>query len=93
VGGLIVTARRQAGGVVSRYFALAYGIPENPVTGSAHCTIGPYWRDVLGTTLTAEQASQRGGELTVVTTDAGRVLIAGNARTAPRGSYSDRRPD
>jgi len=85
VGGLIVTARRQAGGVVSRYFAPAYGIPEDPVTGSAHCTIGPYWRNELGSTLSAEQASPRGGELSVVTTDVGRVLLAGKARTAATG--------
>ena len=86
VGGLIVTARRRAGGgVVSRYFAPAYGIPEDPVTGSAHCTIGPYWRAELGTTLSAEQASPRGGELAVVTTDAGRVRLAGRARTAASG--------
>jgi PhzF family phenazine biosynthesis protein len=85
VGGLIVTAKRRAGGVVSRYFAPAYGIPEDPVTGSAHCTIGPYWRDELGTTLSAEQASPRRGELSVVTTDAGRVLLAGKARTAATG--------
>lgn len=84
-GGLIVTAKRQAGGVVSRYFAPAYGIPEDPVTGSAHCTIGPYWRAELGATLSAEQASPRGGDLTVVTTDAGRVLLAGRARTAATG--------
>lgn len=51
VGGLIVTAKRRAGGVVSRYFAPAYGIPEDPVTGSAHCTIAPYWRDELGRAL------------------------------------------
>ena len=85
VGGLIVTAKRRAGGVVSRYFAPAYGIPEDPVTGSAHCTIGPYWHEQLGETLSAEQASRRGGELTVVTTDAGRVLLAGKARTAATG--------
>ena len=85
VGGLIVTAKRQAGGVVSRYFAPAYGIPEDSVTGSAHCTIGPFWRDELGATLVAEQASPRGGQLTVVTTDAARVLLAGRARTAATG--------
>lgn len=85
VGGLIVSAKREAGGVVSRYFAPAYGIPEDPVTGSAHCTIGPYWRRELGPTLAAEQASPRGGELTVVTTDAGRVTLAGRARTAATG--------
>jgi PhzF family phenazine biosynthesis protein len=85
VGGLIVTARRRAGGVVSRYFAPAYGIPEDPVTGSAHCTIGPYWCDELGTTLSAEQASPRTGELSVVTTGTGRVLLAGKVRTAATG--------
>lgn len=85
VGGLIVTAKSRAGGVVSRYFAPAYGIPEDPVTGSAHCTIAPYWRDELGTTLSAEQASPRGGALTVVTTDAGRVRLGGKARTAVTG--------
>jgi predicted PhzF superfamily epimerase YddE/YHI9 len=86
VGGLIVTAKRHAGGVVSRYFAPAYGIPEDPVTGSAHCTIAPYWRHELGTRLSAEQASARGGELTVTTTDEGRVHLAGRARTAATGS-------
>ena len=70
---------------MSRYFAPAYGIPEDPVTGSAHCTIGPYWRDELGATLSAEQASPRGGELTVAVTDAGRVRLAGRARTAATG--------
>ena len=85
VGGLIVTAAGGDAAVVSRYFAPAYGIPEDPVTGSAHCTIGPYWRDALGATLAAEQASPRGGELMVVTTDAGRVRLSGTARTAVTG--------
>lgn len=85
VGGLVVTARREPAGVVSRYFAPAYGIPEDPVTGSAHCTVGPYWRDQLGATLSAEQASPRGGELTVVTTDTGRVQLSGRARTTASG--------
>lgn len=85
VGGLIVTAKRQGGGVVSRYFAPAYGIPEDPVTGSAHCTIGPYWQDELGPLLHAHQASGRGGDLTVTTTTTGRVLLAGTARTAATG--------
>ena len=87
-GGLIVTARSEIGGVVSRYFAPAYGIPEDPVTGSAHCTIGPYWRNELGPALTAEQASPRGGELSVVTTDGGRVLLGGRARTGATGRLS-----
>lgn len=85
-GGLIVTARGHGPiGVVSRYFAPAFGIPEDPVTGSAHCTIGPYWRDKLGSRLDAEQASARGGHLTVVTTETGRVRLGGVARTAVTG--------
>ncbi len=85
-GGLIVTARGpRPSSVVSRYFAPIFGIPEDPVTGSAHCTIGPYWRDQLGSRLDAEQASARGGHLTVVTTKTGRVRLGGAARTAVTG--------
>ena len=69
---------------MSRYFAPAFGIPEDPVTGSAHCTIGPYWQAALGSHLFAEQASSRGGHLTVTTTPE-RVLLAGTARTAATG--------
>lgn len=86
-GGLIATARRvdESAGVVSRYFAPAYGIPEDPVTGSAHCTIGPYWRSELGDLIDAEQASPRGGHLVVQTSSDGRVLLSGAARTAATG--------
>ena len=85
-GGLIVTAKRDDRGVVSRYFAPAYGVPEDPVTGSAHCTVGPYWRrDEIGAALSAEQASPRGGELAVIVTDSGRVLLGGRARTSASG--------
>lgn len=87
-GGLIVTARDAGAGpsaVLSRYFAPAYGIPEDPVTGSAHCTIGPYWTSELGPALRAHQASRRGGDLTVTTTTSGSVLLAGSARTAAEG--------
>lgn len=76
---------RPGNGVVSRYFAPAYGIPEDPATGSAHCTIGPYWRHELGPELHAHQASARGGAITVTTTSSGRVLLAGRARTAASG--------
>jgi PhzF family phenazine biosynthesis protein len=49
---------------VSRYFAPSYGIPEDPVTGSAHCALTPYWTKRLGKTqLHARQVSERGGEL------------------------------
>ena len=63
--GVIVTAR--GGGVydfVSRYFAPAKGIPEDPVTGAAHCMLVPYWAKRLGRTeFRAYQASRRGGEI------------------------------
>ncbi len=85
-GGLIVTAPGTGGDVVSRYFAPAYGVPEDPVTGSAHFTIGPYWRAQRGVQLHARQLSARGGRLHVTTTDSGRVLLQGQARTAIRGT-------
>ncbi len=63
--GVIVTASGDAGyDYVSRYFAPAKGIPEDPVTGGAHCALTPYWAERLGRTeLRAFQASARGGEL------------------------------
>ncbi|ANL04661.1 phenazine biosynthesis PhzC/PhzF-like protein [Rhizobium esperanzae] len=63
--GLIVTAPGDDGyDCVSRYFAPAKGIPEDPVTGGAHCALTPYWANRLGkTSLRAFQASARGGEL------------------------------
>jgi PhzF family phenazine biosynthesis protein len=64
-GGVIVTAPGdRTYDFVSRYFAPAKGIPEDPVTGSAHCALMPYWaRRLNKTTLRAFQASRRGGEL------------------------------
>lgn len=62
--GVIVTAKGQSADVVSRCFYPGAGIPEDPVTGSAHCNIIPYWSSKLGTTkIFAKQLSQRGGEL------------------------------
>ncbi len=59
-----ITAPGEDSDFVSRYFAPSYGIPEDPVTGSAHCFLTPYWRQRLGKTpLHARQVSQRGGEL------------------------------
>ena len=65
-GGVIVTAAGDQGyDFVSRYFAPAKGVPEDPVTGSAHCMLAPYWAKRLGKTqFRAFQASQRGGEIT-----------------------------
>jgi PhzF family phenazine biosynthesis protein len=64
-GGVIVTAPGDDGyDIVSRYFAPAKGIPEDPVTGGAHCALTPYWARRLGkTALRAFQASPRGGEI------------------------------
>jgi predicted PhzF superfamily epimerase YddE/YHI9 len=64
-GGVIVTAPGDGHyDFVSRYFAPAKGIPEDPVTGSAHCTLAPYWARRLGkTSFQAFQASRRGGEV------------------------------
>jgi PhzF family phenazine biosynthesis protein len=62
--GLIVTAPGRNADFVSRYFAPQSGIPEDPVTGSAHTTLTPYWAKRLGkNTLRAVQLSPRGGEL------------------------------
>jgi len=76
--GLAVTARGDGDyDCVSRYFAPAKGVPEDPVTGSAHCALAPYWGERLGkTTLRAFQASRRGGELACRLVD-GRVELEG----------------
>jgi PhzF family phenazine biosynthesis protein len=61
---VIVTAAGRDCDFVSRFFAPAKGVPEDPVTGSAHCTLVPFWAERLGrTTLFARQVSARGGEL------------------------------
>ncbi|MFZ5516163.1 MAG: PhzF family phenazine biosynthesis protein [Candidatus Zhuqueibacterota bacterium] len=77
--GVIATARGEQMDFVSRFFAPKVGIPEDPVTGSAHCTLIPYWsRQLNKTTLHARQISARGGEL--FCEDCGdRVKIAGEA--------------
>jgi len=61
---VMVTAPGEQVDFVSRYFAPGYGIPEDPVTGSAHCALAPYWAERLGKKqLHARQLSERGGEL------------------------------
>lgn len=63
-GGVIVTAPGEASDIASRYFAPAKGVPEDPVTGSAHCALTPFWAGRLGRdTLLAHQVSRRGGVL------------------------------
>jgi predicted PhzF superfamily epimerase YddE/YHI9 len=84
--GLIVTAAADGDGdLVSRYFAPSIDIDEDPVTGAAHCTLGPLWAERLGrTTLTARQLSARGGRLRLQVID-DLVVLAGAAVTVIRG--------
>lgn len=83
VRGVIVTSKSESPeyDIVSRYFAPSVGINEDPVTGSAHCTLGPYWTNVLNKNpIKAYQASARGGEVGVeVVGD--RVKLVGQAIT------------
>ena len=85
---VMVTAPGTTPGVdfVSRFFAPAKGVPEDPVTGSAHCTLVPYWAGRLGkTTLTARQVSARGGEL-LCALQGERVTMAGEGVLYLRGT-------
>lgn len=87
VRGVIVTARAAEApyDFVSRFFAPGAGVDEDPVTGSAHCTLGPYWAPRLGKTeLLAWQASARGGVLRV-RVDGERVRLGGQAVTILEG--------
>lgn len=88
--GVIVTAPSDTEGVdfLSRFFAPQSGVDEDPVTGSAHCTLGPYWGARLGTTeLTGAQVSPRGG-MVKVTLAGPRVKLAGHAVTVLKGNLS-----
>ena len=70
---------------VSRFFAPAIGIDEDPVCGSAHCALAPYWAAKLGSpSLVGWQCSPRGGAVRV-TVDGDRVVLAGQATTAMGG--------
>ncbi|GAA3233572.1 PhzF family phenazine biosynthesis protein [Actinocorallia longicatena] len=84
--GVCVTAPGEDGpNFVSRFFAPAVGVEEDPVTGSAHCMLAPYWAERLGRTeLAARQLSARGGSLRV-TLRGDRVLLGGEAVTVLDG--------
>jgi predicted PhzF superfamily epimerase YddE/YHI9 len=88
--GVIVTAPASTRGFdfVSRFFAPHAGIDEDPVTGAAHCGLGPWWRERLGRSdFVAFQASARGGVVRVgVRGD--RVLLGGRAVTVLRGELA-----
>lgn len=84
--GVIVTAPGNDVDFVSRFFAPGHGIDEDAVTGSAHCTLAPYWASKLGRkTLTAWQISRRGGVLHCQTEE-NRVLIFGRTKLFLRGT-------
>lgn len=62
--GVIITARGKDVDFVSRFFAPKFGISEDPVTGSAHCVLAPYWVNKLGkNSMRARQVSKRGGDI------------------------------
>ncbi len=85
--GLIATAPSDVPGaaIVSRYFCPSAGIPEDPVTGSAHCALAPYWAPRLGPAFRALQVSERGGALDVALRG-DRVGVAGRAVTRIAGT-------
>ena len=73
---------------MSRYFAPTFGVNEDPVTGSAHCTLAPYWAARLGKqALRARQVSRRGGELSCALAG-DRVHIGGKARLVITGTLA-----
>jgi PhzF family phenazine biosynthesis protein len=83
--GIIVTAPGNSVDFVSRFFAPAAGVPEDPVTGSAHCNLIPYWAEQLGKNqLHAYQLSARKGELWCEH-KGDRALMSGNAVTYLKG--------
>jgi PhzF family phenazine biosynthesis protein len=87
VRGVMVTSRASAAGFdfVSRFFAPGSGVDEDPVTGSAHCCLAPYWAERLGKSeLVACQVSPRGG-IVRVRVAGDRVKLAGQAVTVLRG--------
>ena len=89
--GVIVTSRSDDSkfDFVSRYFASAFGIDEDPATGSSHCYLGPYWQKLLGKSeFLAFQASRRGGVIKVrVVGD--RTYLGGQAITVLRGELTE----
>lgn len=79
--GVIVTAPGNDVDFVSRFFAPKIGIPEDPVTGAAHCELAPYWAQRLGKNgLEARQVSPRGGRLSC-RLQGSRVILSGKAVT------------
>lgn len=87
VRGLGVSAPGDVSDFVSRFFAPRHGINEDPVTGSLHCALAPYWASRLGKNqLNARQLSKRGGSIQC-NVHHGRVSLSGKALTFMRGSF------
>ena len=85
-GGVIVTAPGNEVDFVSRFFTPQATFLEDPVTGSAHCSLTPYWANRLNkTVLSARQVSPRGGSLTCEVLSEERVSVSGEARTYLKG--------
>lgn len=79
--GVVITAAGKEADFVSRFFAPKHGVPEDPVTGSSHCELTPYWAARLGRTdLKARQVSRRGGEI-LCQLNGDRVILSGSAVT------------
>lgn len=86
--GVIVTAPGADCDFVSRFFAPRVGIDEDPVTGSAHCQLAPYWAERLGkTAMQARQVSARGGDVHCAL-DGNRIILSGSAVTFLQGVLS-----
>ena len=89
--GVIVTARSGTAEIdfVSRFFGPAVGVPEDPVTGSAHCALAPYWGDKMNKRqMRGLQVSRRGGTVGV-RVEGARVFLLGDAVTVIRGEIAD----
>jgi PhzF family phenazine biosynthesis protein len=93
--GVIVTAPADGSAAydfVSRFFGPRVGVPEDPVTGSAHCALGPFWAERLGKTmLTGRQVSARGGTVRIRLDSAtsSRMLLMGQAVTVLHAELTD----
>jgi len=95
VRGIIVTCRSDSPefDFVSRFFCPAVGVDEDPVTGSAHCALGPYWQSKLGKSdFTAWQASERGGTVKL-TVSGDRMLLRGQAVMMSRVEFREYREE
>ena len=85
--GVIVTAKSAQYDFVSRFFAPKLGVNEDPVTGSAHCQLAPYWAKELNKpTLVAKQVSKRGGVISCQM-QGNRVLLSGSAVTVLKSEW------